>query len=62
MARTAISPLLDEIFEGRTFEVYSIAGGSPITKPATFGETMDALERIVETSGAGNGVDIREIK
>lgn len=62
MARTAISPLLDEIFEGHTFEVYSIAGDSSLTEPATFGETMDALERIVETCGAGNGVDIREIK
>ncbi|KKM59247.1 hypothetical protein LCGC14_1548400 [marine sediment metagenome] len=62
MTRTAISPLLDELFEGRTFEVYSIAGDSPLTEPAPFGETMDALERIVETSGAGNGVDIRERK
>ena len=53
--------IFDRQFAGRNFEVYSIAGDNAISKPASFNKTYDELMSIEQT-GAGNGVDIREVK
>lgn len=57
-----INRILDKHFDGRTFEVYALATSEALSNPAPFNATYDEMERMGESNGASNGLDIREIK
>ena len=57
----SIRAIFDRQFAGRWFQVYSVVGGKSLSEPASFNVAYDTLERFEQT-GAGNGVDIREVK
>lgn len=57
-----INRILDKHFDGRTFEVYARATGESLSTAATFNATYDEMERMGESNGASNGLDIREVK
>lgn len=57
-----INRILDKHFDGRTFEVYSMASDKALTKPASFNDTFNRMELMGQSSGASNGLDIREVK
>ncbi|KKL64094.1 hypothetical protein LCGC14_2168450 [marine sediment metagenome] len=58
-----IDAILDAQFEGRLFEVFSIASGKSLSKEMTFTAASDQLEIIAYgAGGVNNGTDIREVK
>ena len=56
----SINQILDKHFAGRTFEVYAIATGKALSKPASFSATHDKMEWIGSANGSSNGLDVRE--
>lgn len=57
-----IGEVLDELFVGRWFQVYSITSGESLSKPMTFSKASDEMEALGYANGTSNGMDIREVK
>ncbi len=49
--------ILDNLFSGRRFEVYSLVTNAALSKQDTFNNTCDTLDIL----GDMNGMDIREV-
>ena len=48
---------LNKFFYGRRFEAYSVITKKSLSKPSTYDEAWDAVDRL----GNGNGIDVREV-
>ena len=60
-----VKEVLAREFAGRQFEVYSVASGKAISRPANFNYTYAVLESYGVASGFDdipNGIDIREVR
>ena len=57
-----IGEVLDALFVGRWFQVYSIVDGESLSKPMSFSKASDEMEALGYANGSSNGMDIREVK
>lgn len=62
MNAQTINSILDGQFEGRLFQVISVASNEALTEPKVFSKASDDLESFTFGNGICNGVELAEVK